>query len=98
MRARLADIVETGEGEIVLSPLWYTVAKAEILAEMAVRAVRIGPARAGRILLEARLLTPTSATLFGQEASTGVRVRLQIAPRETGTAIPPALPARGERG
>jgi hypothetical protein len=92
-RRRLTELVETPQGEIALPPLWYTVAHAEIVAEMAVRAVRIGSAGGGRVRLDARLLTPTSATLFGQEASTGVRVRLAVAPREAATAVPPLSPA-----
>jgi hypothetical protein len=91
-RARLTEIVETPEGEIVLPPLWYTVADARIVAEMAVRAVRVGPAQRGRVRLDARLLDPVSASLFGQEASTGVRVSMQIAPREAATAVPPPAP------
>lgn len=98
-RARLSEMVETPEGGIVLRPLRYTIADARIEAEMAVRTVRLGPARERRVRLEARLLSPASAALFGQEASTGVRVRLRIAPHAGGSTDPaepkPAAPEGG---
>jgi hypothetical protein len=41
------------------------------------------------VRLDARLLNPTSASLFGFSASSGLRVSLRLSPREAATAVPP---------
>ncbi|MFN3591742.1 MAG: hypothetical protein ACK4TG_06110 [Thermaurantiacus sp.] len=93
-RARLTEIVETPQGDIVLPPLWITISDAEVTVELAATTTRIGPARDGRVRLDARLPNPATSSLFGQTASTGVTISMRLGPAEQGTAMaPPPGPA-----
>jgi hypothetical protein len=64
--------VEAPDGSLVLPPLAYAVKNATIEVEMA---ATIRDAN-----MVCRLLDPASVALFGYQASSGMRIRLAIAP------------------
>jgi hypothetical protein len=89
--ARLTDYVDTPQGALGLPPLWYTLADVRVDVEVAASVTRVGAGTGVR--LEARLLNPTSVSLFGYQASSGMKVSLRLAPREAAGALPPLPPA-----
>lgn len=97
---RVTDFIDTPAGGLALPPLWYTLSDVGIELEMQASVVRLdlqpgGGAvqpKGGAVRLDARLLDPTSVSLFGFSASSGLRVSLRLAPREAATAVLPLLP------
>ncbi len=79
-QSRVANYVETPQGDVALPPLWYTFSEVTIELEMAAASVRSGSSR-GSARLDARLLNPASVSLFGYAASSGLRVQLRLVPR-----------------
>ena len=90
--ARLTSFIDTPQGGLALPPLWYTLSEVLIELELAASVSRLTLDHRGPVLLDARLLNPTSVSLFGHSAASGVRVSLRLAPREAATALPPLPP------
>jgi hypothetical protein len=91
--SRVTAFVDTPTGGLTLPPLWYTFSDVGIELEMSASVARLQlPQAGGAVRLDARLLNPTSVSLFGFSASAGMRVSLRLSPREAATAVPP-LPA-----
>jgi hypothetical protein len=86
---RLTQYIDTPQGGITLPPLWYTVADAAIDIEAAATVTRLDARRGGAVRLGARLLNPAAVSLFGYQASSGLKVALRLTPREAGGALPP---------
>jgi hypothetical protein len=86
---RVAEFIDTPAGGVALPPLWYTLSDVGIELELAASVARLEARPAGPVRLDARLLNPTSVSLFGFSASSGLRVSLRLSPREAATAVPP---------
>ncbi len=89
---RVTEFIDTPQGGLVLPPLWYTLSEVNIELELAASVTRLDARRGGAVRLDARLLNPTSVSLFGYSAASGLKVALRLAPREAATAVPPVLP------
>lgn len=89
--ARVAEFIDTPAGGVALPPLWYTLSDVGIELELAASVARLEARPAGPVRLDARLLNPTSVSLFGFSASSGLRVSLRLSPREAATAVPPLV-------
>jgi len=88
--SRVTSFVDTPPGGLALPPLWYTLSDVGIELEMSASVAQLGVQPAGAaVRLDARLLNPTSVSLFGFSASSGMRVSLRLSPREAATAVPP---------
>jgi hypothetical protein len=88
--ARVSAFVDTPAGGLALPPLWYTFSDVGIELEMSASVARLQlPQAGGAVRLDARLLNPTSVSLFGFTASAGMRVSLRLSPRESASAVPP---------
>lgn len=91
--ARTKAFIDTPPGGLALPPLWYTLSDVGIELEMSASVARLGLQPAGAaVRLDARLLNPTSVSLFGFSAASGLRVSLRLSPREAATAVPPVPP------
>jgi hypothetical protein len=87
---RVVRFAQTPQGELVLPPLWYTFSAVQLELELAAVSSRL---QDGTPQLVCRLLNPTAVSLFGHAASSGLRVSVQLGPRE---AVPLApLPPAG---
>ena len=69
---RAAQKIETPSGIVELPPLWHTITNAAVEIQLSAAISESG--------FLCRLVNPNSVSLFGYEASAGMRVRLQIAP------------------
>jgi hypothetical protein len=87
--SRLTDYIDTPQGGLALPPLWYTVSDVRIDLEAAASVTRLEARRGGAVRLDARLVNPASVSLFGYQASSGLKVTLRLAPREAAGAVPP---------
>ena len=88
--ARVNEFIDTPQGRLALPPLWYSMTDVQLDLELAAAVTRLDARRGGgAVRLDARLLNPTTVSLFGYQASSGLKVSLRLAPRETGGAIPP---------
>ena len=87
-RAREYEAAEPGT--LALPPLWYTFKSVGIEIELAASVARTSsPAASGAPHLVCRMLDPTSVGLFGYQASSGLRVRVQLAPQGFAQIVPP---------
>jgi hypothetical protein len=84
-QARTQAWLDQGGDDLVPPPLWYTCRSVSIEVEMSATVVheRQGPAGAPVTRLVCRPLDPVSVSLYGYQASSGLRVRLLLdaAPR-----------------
>lgn len=74
---------EAMPGDLVLPPLWYQFNQVELELELSAQIEKIeipGEAVQGP-RLKCATLNPTSVSLYGYQASTGLRVRVQVAPQ-----------------
>lgn len=93
-RAREFEAAEPGS--LAIPPLWFTFREVAVEIELAASVARIGDAtsHADAPHLVCRLLNPTSVGLFGYQASSGLRVRVSVAPQGFAAIAPtPAQPA-----
>jgi hypothetical protein len=95
--ARVTAYVGTPQGELVLPPLWFTFSEVSLQLELAATLTRVGSrsAAGGGMRLDCRLLDPAAVSLFGYQASSGLKVSLSLAPREAAGAAPPGALAAG---
>jgi hypothetical protein len=76
--ARTKSWLDEQDGSLVPPPLWFTCRSASIELELASRVVRETVEGRPTPRLLCRTVDPTTATLFGLDASTSTRVRLLI--------------------
>ncbi|MDJ0807604.1 MAG: hypothetical protein QNJ78_12310 [Gammaproteobacteria bacterium] len=73
---------EAEAGELVLPPLWYTFSKVDVEMELSADIRKI---QADSDTLEphifSRTLNPASVGLYGYQASSGLRVRVEMSPQ-----------------
>lgn len=74
-------------GELALPPLWFTFRSVSIELEMAA-SVSQGTSGDGA-QLRVRPLDPTAVSLYGYQASSGLRVRLELAPNGYAQVVAP---------
>jgi hypothetical protein len=88
--ARAKEREAAAPGELVLPPLWYTFRRVAIELEMAASVSRSVPSSgAARTELRCRPLDPTAVSLYGYQASSGLRVRVELAPQGYAEIVPP---------
>ncbi len=91
--ARAKERDAAAPGELTLPPLWYTFRRVAIELEMAASVSRSVPSSgATRTELRCRPLDPTSVSLYGYQASSGLRVRVELAPQGYAEIVPPRHP------
>ena len=84
---RVTRYVATPQGQLVLPPLWYSIAQVDLSFEMAATLTRISArnadssSAAGEVRLDCRLLNPAAVSLFGRSASSGLKVALRLTPQ-----------------
>ena len=84
---RVTRYVATPQGQLVLPPLWYSIAQVDLSFEMAATLTRISArnadssSAAGEVRLDCRLLNPAAVSLFGRSASSGLKVALRLRPQ-----------------
>lgn len=73
---------EAAEGELVLPPLWYTFSKVDVQLELSADIRKIQTDAAGaEPHIFSRTLNPSSVGLYGYQASSGLKVRVEMAPQ-----------------
>jgi hypothetical protein len=81
---RKQEFEETPEGSLALPPLWYVFDKVAVEVELSstIRSYRVRP---GELLAErsqprlfCQTLNPAMVSLYGREASAGLKIRLQL--------------------
>lgn len=82
--------LESPAGTLAMPPLWYAFRSVRVDLEMSATVAASGPAGAGAPATGAflcRLVNPASVSLFGYQASAGLRISLQL-------GVMGALPAK----
>ena len=85
--SRVTRYIESPLGGVALPPLWYTFTEVNIDLELAVRVTRLEERIGGALRLDARLLNPTSVSLFGYSASSGLKVSMRLGVREAAATL-----------
>jgi hypothetical protein len=84
---RVTRYMATPQGQLVLPPLWYSIAQVDLSFEMAATLTRISArnagssSAAGEVQLDCRLLNPAAVSLFGRSASSGLKIALRLRPQ-----------------
>lgn len=76
---RVTQFVQTPQGGLSLPPLWYSMTQVDLSFEMAASVHTNANDQTTR--LDCRLLNPTLVSLFGHNASSGLKVALRLAPQ-----------------
>jgi hypothetical protein len=88
--ARAREREAAAPGELALPPLWYTFRRVAIEIEMAASVTRSSSPNGGaRTELRCRPLDPAAVSLYGYQASSGLRVRVELAPHGYAEIVPP---------
>ncbi len=97
--ARVAEFVQTPQGDLVLPPLWFTFREAKLTLEMAATVSRVRARSAGSastssndVRLDCRLLNPAAVSLYGYAAASGIKLELTLAPQDAAGLRPIAGP------
>ena len=84
---RKQEFEKTPEGNLALPPLWYVFDKVSVEMELST-SIRSSQSRLGassdervQSLLYCQTLNPTMVSLYGYQASAGLKVRMQLGPR-----------------
>jgi hypothetical protein len=86
---RAREFEATEPGTLAIPPLWFTFQDVMVELEMSASVSRVAGADGGRSQLVCRTLEPTAVGLFGYQASSGLRVRVRVAPQGTAVIRPP---------
>ena len=96
---RVTRYMATPQGQLVLPPLWYSIAQVDLSFEMAATLTRISArnagssSAAGEVQLDCRLLNPAAVSLFGRSASSGLKIALRLRPQNA-EGLRPLDPSR----
>jgi hypothetical protein len=89
--SRVTQFVQTPQGGLSLPPLWYSLTQVDLSFEMAASVSIDANSHTAR--LDCRLLNPTLVSLFGYNASSGLKVALRLAPQAAEGLRPLAAPS-----
>ncbi len=96
--ARAKEREAASPGELALPPLWFTFRSVSIELEMAASVTESSSesVSGASAQLRVRPLDPTAVSLYGYRASSGLRVRLELAPNGYAEVVAPRS-AEGSR-
>lgn len=89
--SRARDCEAAAPGELAIPPLWFAFRDVVVEFEMSARVARVAD-DSGVSQIVCRTLEPTSVGLYGYQASSGLRVRVALAPQGFATVRPPIDP------
>lgn len=75
---RATEYVQTPSGTLAMPPLWYAFDKVRVDLEMSATVASVGSGAGTEATFLCRLVNPAAVSLFGYQASSGLRISMEL--------------------